>query len=152
MQINNILLTNFRNYSNQKVEFGKQLNVIIGKNAQGKTNLLESVFLCAIGRSPRLHKDKDLINWDKDFSVQDIAKKCCISESTLYHLFQKNLGQTPVRFINSIRINIAIEYLENSNYSISKIGELVGFHSENHFRKMFFDFTGTTPLKFRKSK
>ena len=91
-------------------------------------------------------------NWDKDFSVQDIAKKCCISESTLYHLFQKNLGQTPVRFINSIRINIAIEYLENSNYSISKIGELVGFHSENHFRKMFFDFTGTTPLKFRKSK
>lgn len=91
-------------------------------------------------------------NWDKDFSVADIAKKCCVSESTLYHSFQKNLGQTPVRFVNSIRINIAIEYLENSNYSISTIGELVGFHSENHFRKVFFDFTGTTPLKFRKNK
>ena len=90
--------------------------------------------------------------WDKDFSVADIAKKCCVSESTLYHLFQRNLGQTPMSFVNSVRINIAIEYLENSKYSISKISELVGFNSENHFRKVFFDFTGTTPLKFRKSR
>ena len=90
--------------------------------------------------------------WDKDFSVADIAKKCCVSESTLYHLFQRNLGQTPMNFVNSVRINIAIEHLENSKYSISKISELVGFNSENHFRKIFFDFTGTTPLKFRKSR
>ena len=91
-------------------------------------------------------------NWDKDISVADIAKKCCVSESSIYHSFQKNLGQTPIRFVNSIRINVAIEHLENSIYSISKISELVGFNSENHFRKVFFDFTGTTPLKFRKSK
>lgn len=91
-------------------------------------------------------------NWDKNISVGDIAKKCCVSESTIYHLFQKNLGQTPISFINSIRINVAIEYLENSNYSISRISDLVGFRSENHFRKVFSDFTGTTPLKFRKSK
>lgn len=89
-------------------------------------------------------------NWNADFSVADVAKKCCVSESTLYHLFQKELGQTPVRFLNSIRINIAIEYLENSNYSISRICELVGFNSENHFRRIFSDLTGTTPLKFRK--
>ena len=90
-------------------------------------------------------------NWDKDFSVVDIARECCVSESSLYHLFQRNLGQTPINFVNSIRINIAIEYLENSKYSISRICELVGFHSENHFRKIFFNFTGTTPLKFRKN-
>jgi AraC-like DNA-binding protein len=91
-------------------------------------------------------------NWDRDFSVVDIARKCCVSESTIYHLFQKNLGQTPINFINSIRINIAIEHLENTSFSISRISELVGFHSENHFRKVFSDFTGTTPLKFRKNK
>ena len=91
-------------------------------------------------------------HWDKNFSVVDIAKRCCVSESTLYHLFQRNLGQTPIKFVNSIRINIAIEYLENNKYSISKISELVGFHSENHFRKVFFDFTGTTPLKYRKNR
>ncbi len=90
-------------------------------------------------------------NWDKNFSVADIAKECCVSESSIYHLFQRNLGQTPTNFVNSIRINVAIEHLENSQYSISRICELVGFHSENHFRKIFFNFTGTTPLKFRKN-
>ena len=91
-------------------------------------------------------------NWDKDFSIADIARKCCVSESTIYHLFRKTLGQTPISFVNSIRINIAIEHLENSNYSISKISELVGFSSENYFRQTFYKMTGTTPLKFRKNK
>ena len=91
-------------------------------------------------------------NWDKDFSISHLASICCVSESTLYHLFQKELGQTPVRFLNSIRINVAIEYLENSNDSVSAISQKVCFHSENHFRKVFAEFTGTTPLKFRKSR
>ncbi|MBO5938491.1 MAG: helix-turn-helix transcriptional regulator [Clostridia bacterium] len=91
-------------------------------------------------------------NWNESFSVAELAKHCCVSESTLYHLFQKELGQTPVRHLHSIRINIAIEYLENTNYSISTIAELVGFPSENHFRRIFSDVTGTTPLKYRKSR
>ena len=91
-------------------------------------------------------------HWDQEFSISDLAKKCCVSESTIYHLFKRELGQTPVRFINSIKVNVAIEYLENSNYSIATVSSLTGFHSENHFRKVFFDFTGTTPLRFRKSK
>ncbi len=90
-------------------------------------------------------------NWNNNFSVADLAKKCCISESALYHMFQKKLGQTPVSLLNSIRINIAIEYLENSNYSISTVSRMVGFNSENHFRRVFTDLTGTTPLKYRKS-
>jgi AraC-like DNA-binding protein len=89
-------------------------------------------------------------NWNDDFSVVDLAKKCCVSESTLYHLFQKELGQTPVNFLNSIKINMAIKYLESSNYSISTISRLVGFNSENHFRKVFRSITKTTPSKFKK--
>ena len=90
-------------------------------------------------------------NWNLNFSVSDLAKKCCVSESTIYHLFQKELGQTPITLLNSIKINVAIEYLENTNYSISTISSLVGFNSENHFRRVFADFTGTTPLKFKKN-
>jgi AraC-like DNA-binding protein len=91
-------------------------------------------------------------NWKESFSVATLAKKSCVSESTLYHLFQNELGQSPVRFLNSIRINVALEYLENSNYSIATISQLVGFNSENHFRKVFSEFTGTTPLKFKKRR
>ena len=89
-------------------------------------------------------------NWNSSFSVADLAKKCCVCESTIYHLFRRELGQTPIGFLNSIRINVAIEYLENTQYSISTISREVGFNSENHFRKTFFEQTGTTPLKFRK--
>ena len=91
-------------------------------------------------------------HYDKDFSVADLAKHCCVSESSLYHLFQKELGQSPVKFINSIRINVAIEHLENSNHSVATVSELVGFHSENHFRKVFTDLTGTTPLQYKKHR
>ena len=91
-------------------------------------------------------------NFDKCFSVVELAKKCCVSESTLYHLFQRELGQTPISFLNSIKINVAIEHLENSSYSISTISRLVGFNSENHFRKVFVELTGTTPLKYRKGR
>ena len=91
-------------------------------------------------------------HWKDNFSVSDLAKHCCVSESTLYHLFQRELGQTPIRFLNSIKINVAIEYLENTHYSISTISQLVCFHSENHFRKVFAEYTGMTPLKFKKSR
>lgn len=90
------------------------------------------------------------VNWNTEFTIGDLAKKCCVSESTLYHLFQKELGQPPIAFLNSIKINVAIDYLENSNYSISTISRMVGFNSENHFRKVFTGITGTTPLKYRK--
>ena len=89
-------------------------------------------------------------HWDQDFSIGELAKKCCMSESALYHLFQKELGQTPIHFLNAIRINKAIEYLENSNYSVSTISRFVGFHSENYFRKVFTNIAGVTPLKYRK--
>ena len=91
-------------------------------------------------------------HWDRPFCVAALSKHCCVSESTLYHLFQRELGQTPIGFLNSIRINVAIEHLENTNHSIATISALSGFRSENHFRKVFAGLTGTTPLKFRKSK
>ena len=90
-------------------------------------------------------------HWDTDFSICELAKACCVSESTLYHLFKKELGQTPIHLLQSIRINIAMEYLETTDYSISTISRKVCFPSENHFRKVFRDFTGTTPLSFRKN-
>lgn len=91
-------------------------------------------------------------NWNCDFSVADVAKACCVSESALYHLFKRELGETPVRFLNSIRINVAIEHLENTSCSVAEVSRLAAFRSENHFRKVFFEITGTTPLKYRKNR
>lgn len=90
-------------------------------------------------------------HYNERFSISDLARHCCVSESTIYHLFRRELGETPIHFLNSIRINIAIEYLENSHYAVSTISTMVGFSSENHFRRLFLEHTGLTPLKYRKA-
>ena len=51
MYIESIELSNYRNYSNVKVEFGKNTNILYGDNAQGKTNILESIYMAATTKS-----------------------------------------------------------------------------------------------------
>lgn len=72
MYIKKLNLINFRNYLNQELEFSKNINIIYGNNAQGKTNIIESIFLCALGKSYRSKKDKELINFEKDKAIVDI--------------------------------------------------------------------------------
>ena len=47
MYIKKVLLNNFRNYKEQEINLNKNINIIYGNNAQGKTNIIESIFLCA---------------------------------------------------------------------------------------------------------
>ena len=65
LNVENIKLINFRNYSNLDINLNKKTNVFIGKNAQGKTNLLESIYICATGKSFRTNRDREIINFDK---------------------------------------------------------------------------------------
>ena len=66
MKIDNLTLMNFRNYESLNISFG-DLNIIYGLNGSGKTNIIESIFLCSIGKSFRTSKDKELVKFDKDF-------------------------------------------------------------------------------------
>ncbi|MBQ3145950.1 MAG: DNA replication/repair protein RecF [Clostridia bacterium] len=76
MYIEKIKLENFRNYEKEEIEFDKNVNIIYGDNAQGKTNILESIFVCSLGKSFRTNKDKELINKEKDFSkIEMISQK-----------------------------------------------------------------------------
>ena len=63
MFVTQVKLNNFRNYADKVFEFSKGLNVIVGPNATGKTNLLESVYMCGLGTSTRVTRDKDVIKW-----------------------------------------------------------------------------------------
>ena len=61
MNIKNLKLRNFRNYKDLSIDFGPDVSVLFGENGQGKTNILEAVYLCSCLRSHRTSKDKDLI-------------------------------------------------------------------------------------------
>lgn len=64
MIVKKVYLDNFLSYGSAYVEFKDGLNVFVGHNAAGKTNLLESIYYASLGKSARGLKDKELINWD----------------------------------------------------------------------------------------
>lgn len=68
MYIRHVSIKNFRNYEIQSIDLHENLNIFIGDNAQGKTNLLESIFVASFGRSFRTTKDKELIKMDSEFA------------------------------------------------------------------------------------
>lgn len=117
MKITKLELKNYRNYETSSIFLNDGLNVIFGKNAQGKTNLLESIFLCSIGKSVRTTKDKDLIRWG-----QEIAKI-----SLFFNKKQLNRKIDFFVFKNqrkSIKINGML---------IHRIGELMGEFNSVYF-------------------
>ena len=62
MYIKKLSLTNFRNYNKQEIELSKGINIFYGDNAQGKTNIIEAIYLSSIGKSFRAKKDIELVN------------------------------------------------------------------------------------------
>lgn len=68
MWIKNIKLKNYRNYEELELEFGQNLNIIIGNNAQGKTNLLESIYVLAVTKSFLSINDKSIIKFNSEFA------------------------------------------------------------------------------------
>lgn len=68
MRVEKLTLRGFRNYKEAAVHFDEGINVISGENAQGKTNLLEAVYLLSGGRSFRTRYDREMIGFDRDFA------------------------------------------------------------------------------------
>lgn len=66
MIVKRVELSNFRNYELLKLDLDKKTNILYGKNAQGKTNVLESVYVCSTTKSHRSNKDAELIKLDSD--------------------------------------------------------------------------------------
>ena len=61
-------LVNFRNYADDTVLLAPGMNVVVGDNAQGKTNLLEAISFTVTGSSPRTPKENEVVRWGEDFA------------------------------------------------------------------------------------
>ncbi|RDY25588.1 DNA replication/repair protein RecF [Romboutsia weinsteinii] len=66
MRLRNLQLVNFRNYNNLHLEFNEKVNLLVGKNGQGKTNIVESIYMLSFGKSFRTNKDRELIKFDTE--------------------------------------------------------------------------------------
>ncbi len=66
MILQELHIEQFRNYSQSTLQFSPEINILIGENAQGKTNALEAIYILAMGKSHRTQKDSELLMWDTD--------------------------------------------------------------------------------------
>ncbi len=71
MYVKSLKLENFRNYDNLSVEFHPGVNILIGDNAQGKTNLIEAIYMMSFAKSFRTRKDRETINFNRDYARID---------------------------------------------------------------------------------
>ncbi|MDO9535700.1 MAG: DNA replication/repair protein RecF [Bacillota bacterium] len=67
MFIKDLILTNFRNYEKEKLQFAPGICIVQGANGQGKSNLLEAIYCLCFGRSFKNYKDSDLVKWERPF-------------------------------------------------------------------------------------
>lgn len=121
MYIKHIKLENFRNYEKLDIDFKKDFNLIYGDNAQGKTNILEAIYLSAIGRSFQTNQESELIRIGKqaakveiDYETKDRTGKisCEIAEKKTFYI--NGIKQKKISDIIG-KINIVLFYPDNIN-------------------------------------
>ena len=110
MIIESIELKNYRNYKELHMEFNQGTNILYGDNAQGKTNILEAVYVCCTSKSHKSAKDRDIIRFDQDES----HIKLQIRKNNVPYRIDMHLKKTKAK-------GIAIDGIP-----IKKAGELFG--------------------------
>ena len=108
MRIERLTIRNYRNYASADVTPGGGVNLFVGNNAQGKTNLLESIYLASVGRSARTPRWQELIKWNE-------------SEALVRVVVKKDVGRDGVEIRLDKEKRVAINGLP-----VTRIGELMG--------------------------
>ncbi len=114
MFIKSIYLNKFRNYDQLKIDFKNGINIIVGENGQGKTNLLESIYVLGLTKSHRSFIDNNLVKEGENKSIiQGIIEKENIS--TKYEI---EIGNSKILKIDNDKIKKITDYISNINIII----------------------------------
>jgi len=121
-------LKDFRNYKDAFILFSRDLNIIYGNNAQGKTNIIEAIFLCASGRSHRTAKDSELVRINKnrfDISLELFKGEGKKSIDIIYETGKKKMvkvNEIPVSRIGNLMGNLLAVIFSPEDILIIKEG------------------------------
>ena len=137
MYIEEIELKNFRNYDDLHLEFNKNVNFIIGNTAQGKTNLLEGIFMSSIGKSFRTSKDAEMIKFDKDFCKIKVKAQKEYFPIEVEILLKKDQGKNIK--VDGVNITKTSDLLENIYIVIFSPEYLKIVKDEPEKRRKFID-------------
>ena len=133
MYIKKLKLENFRNYEKQDIELINGINLFLGLNAQGKTNIIESIYVCAFGKSYRTIKDNELIMFNKDFCNINLEYN------------KKNIDINTSFYID----NLNRKQIKNNEIKIKKIADYIGEIPVVIFSPESLDIVKGSPSKRR---
>ena len=136
MWIKNIELKNYRNYDNLKIDFDNNMNIIIGNNAQGKTNLLESIYVLAVTKSFLSNSDKNLIKFDNHFSK--IKGFLDGNNGTNYIEIIINDNGKCIK-VNNKEIKRISEYISTMNVIVFSSNDIILFKDSPSSRRKYFN-------------
>lgn len=128
MKIESLKLKNFRNYELLSLEFDKATNIFFGGNAQGKTNILEAVYLSGTTKSHRGAKDKDLIRFEQNEShIETVVEKNGINYQIDMHLKKNSpkgiaINKMPIRKASELFGIVNIVFFSPEDLNIIKNG------------------------------
>ena len=129
-------MKNYRNYDDLFLEFDDNLNIIIGDNAQGKTNLLESIYVLAVTKSFLSINDKNLINFNSKYSIIKGIINCNNSDNELELLINDN-GK--IVKINKKEIKKLSDYISKMNVIIFSSDSIRIFKDSPSCRRKYFN-------------
>lgn len=137
MYIKKINLKNYRNYNNFEIEFSKNLNIIIGNNAQGKTNLLESIYVLAVTKSFLSINDKNLINFNNKFAKISGEITNILNKNYRLEIILSDKGK--VVKINEKEIKKLSNYISIINAIIFSTDNIRMFKENPNSRRKYFN-------------
>ena len=135
MWINNIKIKNFRNYIDENISLNKNLNIFYGENAQGKTNIIESIFLTGMGKSFRTSKDNEMINFNSQNAVIEVE----FEKSDRDGKIKIELGNKKNIYLNGIKLKKLSELLGNINLVIFSPEDINIIKGSPQNRRKFLD-------------
>jgi DNA replication and repair protein RecF len=136
MYIEQLALKNYRNYEELSVEFENKVNVILGENAQGKTNVMESIYVLAMAKSHRTSNDKDLIRWDQEYAKIEGRVQKQYSSLPLQLIISKKGKKAKCNHIEQLRLS---QYVGNMNVVMFAPEDLNLVKGNPQVRRRFID-------------
>lgn len=88
-------------------------------------------------------------NFEKPINNEYLAELCDLSVTHFRRIFTRELGVSPLKYREKLRIDLAIKYIESETLSVSEIAEKLGYSDVFHFSKNFKNFIGKSPLNYK---
>ena len=136
MYIEEVSLTNYRNYVKMNVSFENKVNLILGENAQGKTNIMESIYVLAMAKSHRTSNDKDLIRWEEEYAKIEGRVKKRNSSHPLQLVISKKGKKAKFNHIEQQKLS---QYIGNLNIVMFAPEDLNLVKGSPQIRRRFID-------------